>query len=90
MNTLDRFLELIRDGIADAEYDALRRRLEAVDKLEAVARLAVKNEAKADSLRDSGMVDYPDIKALRGTASAARKVLACIDNTPTPADGVSP
>lgn len=58
-----------RDPLAAAEGDLLRDLLE-------LAELAVTNERKADELRDSGMVDYVDIKALRAIASAARAAIA--------------
>lgn len=52
------------------------RLIAAAPELYEACKLAVFNEKKADDLRNSGMVDNVDIKALRSIASAARAAIA--------------
>lgn len=61
---------------SDAVDDANARLIAAAPDLLKACRLAVANEATADELRNSGMVDYVDIKALRAIAAAARAAIA--------------
>lgn len=62
------------DSIMPNEETA--RACAAVAGLVEVCQLAIMNEKKADELRDTGIVDAVDIRALRAIANAARSALA--------------